>query len=158
LFAHCERSRAHPFETIAEIGVILLSKILTVIASSSTDLGPVLDTIRRRAIRLCGAYGGLITSFDGTLVHVEAVLSPNPDADERARRGYPRRPDATAARDRAILERAVIHIPDTGADSEYGRHVAREFGCRRLLSSVCCSSDSVSVSSRAPDREEPPIG
>jgi len=110
-----------------------MSDILKVIASSSTDLAPVFDTICRSAIRLCGAYGGLITSFDGTLVHLAAVLSPNPDADERVRREYPRRPDATAGRDRAILERAVIHIPETEADSEYTRQVAREFGYRRLL-------------------------
>jgi GAF domain-containing protein len=110
-----------------------MSDILKAIASSSTDLAPVFDAICRSAIRLCGAYGGLITSFDGTLVHLAAVSSPNPDANERVRREYPRRPDAAAARDRAILERAVVHIPDTDADSEYTRQVAREFGYRRLL-------------------------
>src|SRR5262245_3580283 len=109
------------------------SEILRVISSSPTDVQPVFDAICRSAVRLCGAYGGLITSFDGTLVHLAAVLSSSPDADERVRREYPRGPDAAAARDRAILERAVINIPDTDADSEYTRQVAREFGYRRLL-------------------------
>jgi len=109
------------------------SEILRVISSSPTDVQPVFDAICRSAVRLYGAYGGLITSFDGTLVHLAAVLSPSPDADERVRREYPRRPDATAVRDRAILARAVIHVPDTDADSEYTRQVGREFGYRRLL-------------------------
>jgi len=117
-----------------------MSDILKVIASSSTDLAPVFDTICQSAIRLCGAYGGLITSFDGTLVHLAAVSSPNPDANEHVRREYPRRPDVTAARDRAILERAVVHIPDTDADSEYTRQVAREFGYRRFAQRAALSA------------------
>jgi GAF domain-containing protein len=109
------------------------AEILRVISSSPTDIQPVFDAICRSAVRLCGAYGGLITSFDGALVHLAAVFSPSPDANERVRREYPRRPDADAARDRAILARAVIQIPDTEADSQYTRQVAREFGYRRLL-------------------------
>src|SRR5262249_62167243 len=77
------------------------SEILRVISSSPTDVQPVFDAICRSAVRLYGAYSGLITSFDGTLVHLAAVLSPSPDADERGRREDPRRPDAPPLRDLA---------------------------------------------------------
>jgi GAF domain-containing protein len=125
------QAHAHVTESLEQ--QTATAEILRVISSSPTDIQPVFDAICRSAVRLCGAFGGLITSFDGTLVHLGAVLSTSPDANERVRREYPRRPDAAAARDRAILERAVINIPDTDADSEYTREVAREFGYRRLL-------------------------
>jgi two-component system, NtrC family, sensor kinase len=110
------------------------SDILKVIARTPTDLTPVFETILRAAIRLFDAYGGSIRRFDGELVHFGAVTSPKPEADERARRTYPRRPDREYATDRAILDRTVVHVPDTEEDpSEVARTTARDFGYRRIL-------------------------
>src|SRR5437879_4315662 len=59
------------------------SDILKVIASTPTDLTTVFETILRSAVRLFNAYGGSIRRFDGELVHLESVTSPNPEADDR---------------------------------------------------------------------------
>jgi two-component system, NtrC family, sensor kinase len=69
------------------------SEVLKVIASASTDLQPVFDTICQSAVRLFDAYGGSIFRFDGELIHMPAVASPSPEADERLRRSFPQRPD-----------------------------------------------------------------
>jgi GAF domain-containing protein/DNA-binding response OmpR family regulator len=110
------------------------SDILKVIASAPTDVMPVFETICRSAIRLFNAYGGSIRRFDGELVHLAAVMSPNPEADDRLRSGFPHRPDRGYAAERSILDGTVVHIPDVEEDpSELTRQVARDFGFRRLV-------------------------
>jgi len=110
------------------------SDILKVIASTPTDLTPVFETILRSAVRLFNAYGGSIRRFDGELVHLAAVTSPNPEADDRLRRMFPHPPDREYATERPILDGTVAHIPDTEDEpSELTRRLARDFGFRRLL-------------------------
>jgi len=110
------------------------SEILKVIASTPTDLTPVFETILRSAVRLFNAYGGSIRRFDGELVHLAAVTSPNPEADDRLRRMFPHPPDREYATERPILDGTVAHIPDTEDEpSELTRRLARDFGFRRLL-------------------------
>jgi signal transduction histidine kinase/putative methionine-R-sulfoxide reductase with GAF domain len=110
------------------------SEILKVIASTPTDLTPVFETICRSAVRLFNAHGGSIRRFDGELVHLAALTSPSPDADERLKSRYPRRPDRDHAADRPILDGTVVHVPDTEDDpSALMRQVARDFGYRRLV-------------------------
>src|SRR5262249_48628539 len=104
------------------------SDILKVIASTPTDLTPVFEAICRSAVRLFNAYGGTIRRFDGELVHVAAIVSPSPEADHRLRSLYPRRPDPSMPADRAVLEGAVIQVPDTEEHpSESVRQTARDF-------------------------------
>jgi two-component system NtrC family sensor kinase len=110
------------------------SEILRTIATASTDVTPVFDVICRSAVRLFDAYGGAICRFDGELMHLAAVNSPSPAADERARRSYPCRPDDGRITGRAILARGVVQIPDTEDDPfEVQRLAARDFGFRRAL-------------------------
>jgi len=110
------------------------SDILKVIASTPTDLTPVFETILRSAVRLFNAYGGSIRRFDGKLVHLAAVTSPNPEADDRLRRIFPHPPDREYAAERPILDGTVAHIPDTEDEpSELTRRLARDFGFRRVL-------------------------
>jgi GAF domain-containing protein len=110
------------------------SDILKVIASTPTDLTPVFETILRSAVRLFNAYGGSLRLFDGELVHLAAVTSPNPEADERLRSQFPHRPDRGYAAERSILDGTVVHVPDTEEDpSELTRRLARDFGFRRLI-------------------------
>jgi signal transduction histidine kinase len=110
------------------------SEILRVIASTPTDLTPVFETILRSAVRLFNAHGGSIRRFDGELVHLAAVTSPNPEADDRLRRMFPHPPDREYATERPILDGTVAHIPDTEDESsELTQRLARDFGFRRLL-------------------------
>jgi GAF domain-containing protein len=109
-------------------------EILRVISSSPTDVQPVFERICQSAVRLFGAYAGAIVRADGDQMRLAAVVSPNPEADERYRRLFPRPLDREFATGWAILERTVVHVPDIEqATSERNRVLGRDFGYRRLL-------------------------
>src|SRR5215831_3761541 len=57
------------------------SEILGVIASSPTDIQPVLDTVAENAARLCEANDALIYRIDDDLLRVVASYGPMPFAD-----------------------------------------------------------------------------
>ena len=82
------------------------SEILGVIASSPTDIQPVLDTIAATAARLCDARDVLIDRVDGDVLEHVAAYGPMPMAERRRplSRGTPA--------GRAVLERQTIHIRD----------------------------------------------
>src|SRR5262249_31079056 len=95
------------------------SEILRVIASSPTDVQPVFDTIVSSAVRLCDGLFSALFQFDGELVHLVAQHNYTPEALEEAHRVYPARPNRGTGSGRAVLERAVVHIPDIDVDPEY---------------------------------------
>jgi GAF domain-containing protein/CheY-like chemotaxis protein len=95
------------------------SEILRVISSSQTDVQPVFDTIVRSAVRLCDGLYSALLQFDGELMHVVAQHNFTPEALEAADRVFPVRPTRALPSGRAILERAVVHIPDTEIDREH---------------------------------------
>ena len=64
---------------------------------------------------------------------VVSVVSPSAEADERYRLLFPRPPDRELGTGRAILDRAIVHVPDTERDTERNRELGRDFGYRRLL-------------------------
>jgi GAF domain-containing protein len=95
------------------------SEILRVISRSQTDVQPVFDTIVRSAVRLCnGLFSGLM-QFDGEMLHHVAQHNFTPEALEEAHRIFPMRPTRALGAGRAILERAVVHIPDVELDPEW---------------------------------------
>ena len=95
------------------------SEILRVISSSPTDVQPVFDSIAESATRLCdGIYSGVFR-FDGKLMHFVAHYNWTPKALEMARDTWPRPPDRGSLAARAVLDRAVIHVPDVARDPEY---------------------------------------
>jgi GAF domain-containing protein len=109
------------------------SEILRVISRSQTDVQPVFDAIVRSAARLCdGVFGGLYR-FDGELIHLVAAHNLSPDALEAARQIFPAPLTRELSAGRAILDRAVIHIPDVESDQEYKRSLTRVVGARSLL-------------------------
>ncbi len=110
------------------------SEILRVISRSQTDVQPVFDTIVRSAVRLCdGLFSGLI-QFDGELLHHVAQHNYTPEALEEVHRIYPIRPTRALGVGRAVLERAVVHIPDVEVDPEYQHHaLSRAVGWRSGL-------------------------
>src|SRR5262245_42708007 len=88
------------------------SEILRVIASSPTDIQPVLDAVVESAARLCNATDGLIARVDGDVL-IPGVAKygalPVPEA-RRMSRGTPV--------GRAIVERKTIHVHDLKAEVE----------------------------------------
>ena len=55
------------------------SEILRVIASSPTELQPVLDTVIENAVRLAGATQGHIRQFDGEFLQLVASYGETPE-------------------------------------------------------------------------------
>jgi GAF domain-containing protein len=109
-------------------------EILRVISSSPTDVQPVFDTIVRSAVRLCDGLFSTLFRFDGELLHILAAHNLTPEALEVLHRAYPTRPTRTLVAGRAILDRAVVHIPDVELDPEpQQRAVARAVGWRSAL-------------------------
>jgi len=88
------------------------SEILGVIASSPTDIQPVLDAVAENAARLCEANDSLIFRVDGNALQRVAVYGSMPVAEMRRplTRGTP------AAR--AVVDRQTIHVHDVAAELE----------------------------------------
>ena len=101
------------------------SEILRVISRSQTDVQPVFDTIVRSAVRLCDGLFGTLWRFDGELIHFAAQHNFTPEALEEVRRVFPVRPTRGLGSGRAILDRAVVHIPDVEVDPEYQHQALR---------------------------------
>jgi signal transduction histidine kinase len=92
------------------------SEILRVIASTTTDLQPVFQTIADSAVRLCdGAVGGTML-FDGELIHLAAHRGFTPEGEAAYRGTFPLRPTRANLSGRAIVDRTVVHVPDVEAD------------------------------------------
>src|SRR5262245_57885968 len=87
------------------------SEILGVIASSPTDIQPVLDTVAQNALRLCDASDALIHRIDGDMVERVAVYGAMP-VPETQRRPLSRGSPAG----RAMIDRQTIHIHDVAAE------------------------------------------
>ena len=108
------------------------SEVLRVIASSPTELQPVLDTLIANAVRLSGATKGHVRQFDGEFHRVVAhygetaemiaILRANP---------LPASPEIPAAR--AHVGGKTIHILDVQAESGVHLGLARQMGTRTML-------------------------
>src|SRR4029434_7435982 len=110
------------------------SEILRVISSSPTDLQPVFDTIIRSAVRLCHGLVGGLYRFDGALMDLVSHHNVTPEALEIQRRMLPTHPHRGILAARAILDRAVVNIPDVHADPESQvKEYARATGFRSTL-------------------------
>jgi signal transduction histidine kinase len=94
------------------------SEILSVIASSPTDVEPVFHTIVESAVRLCAAALGAMYHYDGHLIHFGAHHGYTPAALELVHRVFPAPAEQTSLVGRVILNRRVVHVPayDTEAD------------------------------------------
>ena len=87
------------------------SDILGVIASSPTDIRPVLDTVAESAARLCEASDALILRVDGDTLRTAAKFGSIAAADSRkTSRGFPG--------GRAVIDRQTIHVYDLAAEIE----------------------------------------
>jgi GAF domain-containing protein len=110
------------------------SEILGVIASSPTDVQPVLDVVAENAARLCDAVDAQIWRVDGDRVRFAAQYGSIPSS--RIEEGRPI--IRGLAGGRAILDRETIHIPDTFASNVQTEFpetwaMTHEIGIRTLL-------------------------
>ena len=109
------------------------AEILRVISRSPTDVQPVFDAIVRSAVRLCDATFCNLVRLDGELLFEVAEHNFRPEALEMVRRRHPAQLTRQLANGRAILDRAVCHIPDVEDEPEYDVSVARAIGFRSVL-------------------------
>jgi signal transduction histidine kinase/putative methionine-R-sulfoxide reductase with GAF domain len=108
-------------------------EILRVIASSPTDIQPVLDVVAESAARLCEANDALIFRVDGDAIRQVAAFGTIPGPGEQEK--IPLSP--TIVTGRAVLEHRTIHAPDFAAaiEAEFpdSRSYLERFGIRTLL-------------------------
>jgi GAF domain-containing protein len=110
------------------------AEILRVISRSPTDVQPVFDIIVESAARLCGAEVSQVTRFDGEQLHLGANYGSSVAGTEAIQRSFPRRLSGAGAAERAIRDRAIVHIPDVLLDEEYRiQGVAMAAGFRAIL-------------------------
>jgi PAS domain S-box-containing protein len=96
-----------------------ISEILRVIASSPTDIQPVLDAISENALKLCGANFSAVYNYDGKMLDMTSLRNFTPQATEEIRREYPRpltRDGGYSAR--SILDKKIIHVVDALNDPD----------------------------------------
>jgi GAF domain-containing protein/anti-sigma regulatory factor (Ser/Thr protein kinase) len=108
------------------------SKILEVIASSTTDIQPVLDTIAQNAVRVCAAEDAQIRLVEGDVLRWVAHYGPVPHVAQD------RLPiDRGSPPGRAVFDRQIIHIEDmhVQGESEFPEFYARakRAGVRTVL-------------------------
>ena len=109
------------------------SEILRVIASSPTDIQPMLDAIAESAARLCDAPSAIVYRVDGMIMRRAAVCGPSiPDVvffGEEIPVGRNR------IAGRAIVERRTIHVEDMAieAANEFPSRIQAQTGTRTAL-------------------------
>ena len=115
------------------------SEILGVIASSPTDIQPVLDAVAENAARLCDSNDALIYRVDGDLLQRAAVYGPMPVPPTALpiTRGTPA--------GRTIIDRQTIHVHDvrTELETEFPGSKTRQqvTGSRTLLATPLLRED-----------------
>ena len=110
------------------------SEVLSIIRRSPADAQPVFDAIVQSAARLCGAIFSVVYLCDGDRLRVAATKNWTREATSQLQqRQELKRPDRSHLGGRAILDRAVIHVPDVLADPEYSRELALAGGWRAVL-------------------------
>src|SRR4029077_16789355 len=108
-------------------------EILRVISSSPTDVQPVFDAIAHSAATLCEATNGAVFRLRDGLIHLVGHYSMSQKQLASLQRSFPAPLDRAIASGRAILDRAVIHIPDIAAEPGYPAALAKT-GLRSVLS------------------------
>jgi len=109
------------------------SEILRVISSSPTDVQPVFEAIAQSARRLCDGDFCNVARYDDELLHLVAHSETTPGGVEVLKQIFPMRPSPATALSRAVLESAVVHIPDISVDAEYAQPLGHALRARSAL-------------------------
>src|SRR5215831_13119297 len=107
------------------------SEILRVIASSPTELQPVLDTLLAKAVKLSGATKGHLRQIDGEFLRVVAHFGETTEQIALYHsRPVPAVPERSGGR--SLTEKRPIHILDVQAEENVSE-IARQTGERTRL-------------------------
>ena len=108
------------------------ANILSVIASSPTDVGPVLQAIVESACELCEAYDAVVLMKDGDDLRFSAHQGPIAVKLDKFRIGR------SSVTGRSVIDRTPVHIHDVlsdeGAEFPEGQEHSRRDGFRSILS------------------------
>src|SRR5215813_11702773 len=115
-------------------------EILRVIADSSTNLQPVLDTVAQNAARLCEATDAQILRVDGDILRLAASYGSLPTSQTRPL-------NRQLVSGRAVIDRQTIHVHDIAlAEDEfpYTRSLGIPRGIRTFLATpLLCKGDPI---------------
>ncbi len=107
--------------------------VLKVMSASPGDPQPVFDLIVRRAQELCNSKAAGIYEYDGELVHVRSEYGARDIAGATTYfAAFPMLPIRGSIACRAVLDKQVVHIRDTGAEPEL-LQIVRDLGIRSTL-------------------------
>ena len=106
-------------------------EVLRVIASSPTELQPVLDTLLANAVKLSGATTGHIRQFDGESLRYVAHYNESPELIA-ALNQLPQQPRPESMSTRAFTEKKPIHVLDAQAEGTF-RAPAAQANARTML-------------------------
>jgi GAF domain-containing protein/CheY-like chemotaxis protein len=96
------------------------AQVLHIISTSPKDVQPVFDAIAESAVRLCKGQFSFVLRFDYDVLRFGASHGLTAEGLEAFRRELPRPADEGTASGRAILQRAIIQVPDVLTDPAYG--------------------------------------
>ena len=108
--------------------------ILRAISSSPTDVQPVLEAIAHRAAELCDATNSGVFRVRDGLIDLVGHHNLSREQLDHAQGAFPAPLDRGIVSGRAILNRAIVHIPDIAADPEYSALAIVKAGFRSALS------------------------
>ena len=106
-------------------------EVLRVIASSPTELQPVLDTLLANAVKLSGATKGHIRQYEGEFLRYTAHYNESPDVID-ALNQLSQRPRPESMSTRALSEKKVIHVLDAQLEPNF-RSPAVQAQARTML-------------------------
>src|SRR5262249_52524078 len=84
-------------------------------------------------MRLCNASYSVVGRYDGELIHLAAYEHVRPEGVQAIQERFPLRPSRGTTTARAILDRAVVHVPDVLEDADYDKSIARGIQNRTTL-------------------------
>ena len=150
-----QRSR-EPTDALAEARnqLAATSEILRVISRSRTDVQPVFDAIAANALKLCDASSANVFTYDGTLVHLAALVNLTPAGADSIRSLWPRPPSRDLAAARAILTRSVVEISDVVEDADFAPTATALAGNFRSILSVPLMRGEIPIGAIAVGRPE----
>src|SRR5215510_14208937 len=96
------------------------AQLLQVINRPQFALQSVFDAIAQSAGRLCEAQFAFVFRFDGELISSAVSYGVTPEGVAAWRKEFPRPPGKDTCIGRAILQRAVVQIPDVQTDPAFG--------------------------------------
>jgi len=95
------------------------AEVLQVINSSPGDLTPVFDAMLEKALGLCEASFGGISTYDGERFHVAARRGATPEYLEFVRTFADSPPSSNSGRGRIAAGEGIVHIADIADDDIY---------------------------------------